>query len=90
MLAMLVSRARNSGQINGVVPHLIDEGLSVIFLENDLEQAKNLNLVSCAFEKNSCLKINFHESELFSLGEAKNNAPDYIQSFDCKEGAFSF
>jgi len=62
-----------------VVPHLVDDGLSILqyeddailFMENNLEQEKNLKLLLCAFEQLSGLKINFHKSELFCFGEAK-------------------
>ena len=45
--------------VHGLVPHLVDGGLSILqyvddtilFLENDLVLAKNLKLVLCAFEK---------------------------------------
>jgi len=58
MLAILISRAKEDEQIQGVVPHLIDDGLSVlqyaddtiIFMDNDLERAKNMKLLLCAFE----------------------------------------
>src|SRR6266540_6394632 len=50
MLAILIARAKEDNQFKGIVPHLIDDGLSIlqyaddtiIFMENDLEQAKNL------------------------------------------------
>ena len=98
MLAILVSRARENGQIEGVVPHLIDGGLSIlqyaddtiIFLENDMEQAKKLKLLLCAFEELSGLKINFHKSEVFCLGDAKGEVAAYVQLFGCKEGTFPF
>jgi len=98
MLAMLVSRARENGQIEGVVPHLIDGGLSIlqyaddtiIFLENDMEQAKKLKLLMCAFEELSGLKINFHKNEVFCLGDAKGEVAAYVQLFGCKEGTFPF
>ena len=59
MLAVLISRAKEMGQIQGVVPHLVDEGLSilqyaddaVIFMDNDIERAKNMKLLLCAFEQ---------------------------------------
>jgi hypothetical protein len=63
---------------------------SSVCLENNLEQAKNLKLVLCAFEELSGLKIIFYKSELFCLGEAKNCASEYIQLFGCKEGTFPF
>ena len=98
MLAILVSRARESNQVKGVVPYLVDSGLSilqyaddtVLFLEDDLEQAKNMKVVLCAFEKLSGLKINLHKSELFCLGDAKAKTETYIQIFGCKEGSFPF
>ena len=98
MLAVLVSRARECGQIKGVVPHLVDGGLSilqyaddtVLFLGDDIEQAKNLKLVLCTFEKLSGLKINFHKSELFCLGGTKRKTETYIQIFGCREGSFPF
>jgi len=78
MLAILMNRAKVDGQISGVVPHLIDGGLSILqyaddtilFMDHDLEKARNLNLLLCAFEQVSGLKINFHKSELFYFGNA--------------------
>jgi hypothetical protein len=73
-----MERAKNDGQIEGVVPHLVDGGLSIlqyaddmiIFMEHDLEKARNLKLILLAFEQLSGLKINFDNSELFCFGEA--------------------
>ena len=58
MLAILISWAKEAEQIEGVVPHLVEDGLSVlqyaddtiIFMDNDLETAKNMKLLLCAFE----------------------------------------
>jgi retron-type reverse transcriptase len=52
MLAILIKRPKMEGQIDGVVPHLVDDGLSIlqytddtiIFLEHGLEKAKK-NLI---------------------------------------------
>jgi hypothetical protein len=59
MLAVLIKRAKQNGQIQGVVPHLVDDGLSIlqyaddtiIFMEDDMEKAKNLKLLLCTFEQ---------------------------------------
>jgi hypothetical protein len=75
MLALLINRAKVDGQIRGVLPHLVDDGLSIlqyaydtiIFIDHDPKQAKNLKLLLCAFEQLSRLKINFHKSEIFLL-----------------------
>jgi hypothetical protein len=79
MLSLLIARAKDNGQIKGLVPHLIDGGISILqyaddtilFIENDLEQAKNMELLLCASERLAGLKINFHKSELFCYGNAK-------------------
>ena len=53
VLAVLTFTARDCNQIQGFVPYFVDDGLSVlqhaddtiIFLVDDIEQAKNLNLI---------------------------------------------
>ena len=80
------------------MPHLVDDGLSVlqyaddtnIFMDNDLERAKNMKLLLCAFEQLLGLKINFHKSELFCNGSAKDNQNEYAQIFGCNVGSFPF
>ena len=84
------------GQIAGVVPYLVDGGLSILqyaddtilFMEHDIEKAKNLKLILSAFEQLSGLKINFHKSELFCFGEAKETIQQYTYLFGCAQGQF--
>jgi hypothetical protein len=65
MLALIIKRAKADGQISGVIPHLVDDSLSIlqyaddtiIFLDHDLEKAKNMKLLLTAFEQLSALKI---------------------------------
>jgi hypothetical protein len=98
MLAILVSTAKNGGQFRGLVPNLVDDGLSILlyaddtilFMEDDLEEARNLKLVLVAFEKLSGLKISFHKSELFCFGKAKDRSKEYVELFGCVEGSFPF
>jgi hypothetical protein len=98
MLAVLIERSKNLDYFSGLVPHLVEDGLSILqyaddtilFLEDDLERAKNLKMVLCAFEKLSGLKINFHKSELFTFGETKEKTLEYVELFGCREGAFPF
>jgi hypothetical protein len=78
MLAILIKRAKVEGQFEGVILHLVDEGLSIlqyandtiIFMERDLEKARDMKLLLSAFEELLGLKINFHKSEIFCFGEA--------------------
>jgi hypothetical protein len=98
MLAILINMAKGEGHINGVVPHLVDDALSIIqyanytiiFLEHDMERAKNLKLLLCAFEQLSGLKINFHKSEIFCFGEAKEVQEEYSGIFGCQCGTYPF
>jgi hypothetical protein len=70
---------------------LVEEGLSILqyaddtilFMDHDIEQAKNLKLLLCVFDQLSGLKINFHKSELFCYGEAKKYHDQYIELFGC-------
>ena len=50
MLAILINRAKETGQVSGVVPHLVDNGLSILqyaddtilFMEHDMAKALSL------------------------------------------------
>jgi hypothetical protein len=94
MLAILIARAKEDEQIAGVVPHLVDDGLSIlqyaddtlIFMDHDLDKAQNMKLLLCAFEQALGLKINFHKSELLCFGQAQNEVEQYTTLFGCQEG----
>jgi hypothetical protein len=55
------------GQVDGLVPRLVDGGTSslqymddmVIFMEHNLEKELNIKLILCIFEQLSGLKLNF-------------------------------
>jgi hypothetical protein len=59
-------------------------------MDNDLEKAKNLKLLLGAFEQLSGLKINFHKSEIFCFGDAKDSECVYSQLFGCHTGTYPF
>ena len=61
---------------------------TILFMEHDLDKARNLKLLLSAFEQMSGLKINFHKSELFCFGEAIEAAADYADLFGCALGQF--
>jgi hypothetical protein len=89
---------KNNGDFSGVIPHLVDGGLSILqyaddtilFMEHDLVQAKNLKLVLSAFEQLSGLKISFHKRELYCYGAAKDLEFEYARLFGCKTGNTPF
>ena len=98
MLAILIERAKQDGQILGLVPHLVDGGIfilqyaddTIIFIDHDIEQAKNLKQLLCAFEQLFGLKINFHKSEVLCFGDARDLEYQYSQLFGCKIGSYPF
>ena len=81
-----------------MIPHLVDDSLSivqyaddtVIFMSHDMEKAINMKFLLCVFEQLSELKINFHKSEIFYFGKAKEYELAYSQLFGCKTGDFPF
>jgi retron-type reverse transcriptase len=80
MLAILIKRAKSEGKIESVIPHLVNDGLSILqyaddtilFMKHDLDRERNMKLLLSAFEELPGLKINFHKSEVFYFGEAKD------------------
>jgi hypothetical protein len=97
MLSILIERAKEDGQVGGLIPHLVDGGLSILqyaddtilFLEHDLNKVVNMKLILCLFEELSGLKINFHKSEIF-FGKAKEEEDQYKQIFGCDAGQLPF
>jgi len=59
ILAILIARAKDAGQVEGVIPHLIQDGLSILqyaddtvtFMSHDVEKAINMKLLLSTFEQ---------------------------------------
>ena len=98
MLAILINRAKDESQVMEIVPHLVDGDLSILqyaddtifFMDHDIEKATNMKMLLCAFEQLSGLKINFHKSEIFYFGQAKEMEQQYSQLFGCQSGMYPF
>jgi hypothetical protein len=98
MLAVLINRAKSEGQTKGVIPDLTDDGLSImqyvddtiLFMDHNIDQARNIKLLLSAFEQMSGLKINFHKSEIFCFGQVKEEERQYEQLFGCQVGLYPF
>jgi hypothetical protein len=96
MLVVFIERAKSEGEIERVIPHLLDGGLSIIqyaddtiiFMDHDIKKARNLKLILSAFEHLSGLKINLHKSELFCFGGAQDHVADYANLFGCGQVQF--
>jgi hypothetical protein len=59
-------------------------------MEHDFEKAVNMKLILRFFEELPGLKINFHKSEIFCFGKAKEEEEQYKQLFDCETGSLPF
>ena len=98
MMAVLINRAKQDGQVQDIIPHLVDDGLSILqytddtilFMDHDIEHEKNMKLLLSVFEQLSGLKIIFHNSELFGYGAAKEFENEYTELFGCKMGQYPF
>jgi hypothetical protein len=96
MLAIIIQRAKEDDQVDGLILHLVDGGVSIlqyaddtiIFMENNLEKALNMKLILYLFEQLSGLKINFHKSELYCFSQAKDLEDSYKELFGCESGSF--
>jgi hypothetical protein len=57
MLAILIAWTKETGQVGGLIPHLVEGGVSILqyaddtilFMEHDLEKAVNMKLILCIF-----------------------------------------
>ena len=97
-MTIFIGRSKQNGRVEGLVPHLVDGGVSILqyadntilFMEHDIAKARNMKLILCLFEQLSRLKINFHKSELFGFGKAKEEQDAYRQLFGCELGSLPF
>jgi len=95
---ILINKAKYEGQVMGIVPHVIDGGLSILqyadntilFMDHDIEKATNMKMLLCDFEQLSGPKINYHKSEIFCFGQAKELEQQYLQLFGHQSGKYPF
>jgi hypothetical protein len=76
--------------VEGGVSILQYDDDTILFMEHDLDKALNMKLILCIFEQLSGLKINFHKSEIFCFGKAKEVQDEYKILFGCDIGALPF
>ena len=58
ILAILIKRAKDDGQIRGVIPYLVDDGLlilqyaddTILFLDHDIKKTQNMKVLLSFFE----------------------------------------
>jgi hypothetical protein len=78
---IIIERAKEDGQVGGLIPHLVEDGISMLQYADDTilfcfgtspPKDVNMKLILCSFEELSGLKIYFHKSEFFCFGKAND------------------
>ena len=95
-LSAMLSRANNVGLIHGLVPNLVDGGLThlqytddtVLLLKFNPVNLRNVRLILSCYEAMSGMKINFDKSEVFTVGLTEAEQQTVAASLSCKLGAF--
>jgi hypothetical protein len=59
-------------------------------MSHDVQKAVNMKYLLSTFEQVSGLKINFHKSEIFCFGKAKDHEEFYSQLFGCVIAKYPF
>jgi hypothetical protein len=93
-LATMLSNAKTAGEIKGLVPHLIEGGIThlqyaddtIIFLNMDDQSIIYTKFLLYCFENMSGLKINYQKSEVFALGCSEEEMTRVAQMFNCNIG----
>ena len=90
----MLSRACVAGMIKGLVPHLVEGGLThlqyaddtILLLQFDLQTLRNVRVILSCYEALSGMKINFEKSEIFSVGLSVVEMDVAAEMLGCKSG----
>nr|XP_051208064.1 uncharacterized protein LOC127323999 [Lolium perenne] len=97
-LSVILSAAASAGHIHGLVPHLLPGVIThlqyaddtLILIQGSDEDIANLKFLLMCFEDMSGLKINYHKSEVFVLGQRISERNAIANKLNCKLGNFPF
>ena len=92
----MLNLACRQGELEGLVPHLIENGLShlqyaddtVIFIKNSQISLRNLKFILFCYEAMSGMKINYEKSEVFVVGIEETEHLHIAEFFGCKVGVW--
>jgi hypothetical protein len=93
-LSTMLNKAREGGFIKGLVPNLVEGGLThlqyaydtIICLEVDENSIAHTKFLLYCFESLSSLKINYHKSEVMVMGVSDEESARIGNVLNCKEG----
>jgi hypothetical protein len=97
-LSTMLDAAARAGHLRGVVPHLIQGGVThlqyaddaILLLDLYDVSIANLKFILIAFEILSGLKINYLKSKVIIMGVPPSEQARVAQALNCKEGKFPF
>jgi hypothetical protein len=92
----MITTAKESGHLRGLVPHLVDGGLThlqyaddtLFFLDFSEQSIVTMKFLLYCYEAMSGLKINYEKSELFVVGVEDEERIRVANLFNCKVGSF--
>ena len=90
----ILATVKCKGHIKGVVPHLVEGGLThiqyvddtVILMDLDDKTIRNTKFLLYCFEWMSGLKINYHKSEVLVFGATEDEQTRVANMLNCKIG----
>lgn len=96
VLARMLDRGRAAGLIKGLCPELCEGGIislqyaddTLLFLEAEERNSINMRWILTCFEQLSGMRINYHKSELITLGLEDSEDVKFLDIFQCVQGNF--
>lgn len=93
-LADMLTRAKEAGHLQGLVPHLVEGGLThlqyaddtILFMTNSDNNIAVVKFLLFCFEEMSGLKINYPKSEVIVVGANKEEYERVANLLNCKIG----
>ena len=95
-LGTMITAAKDAGHLRGLVPHLIEGGIThlqyaddtVLFLELEEASIATIKFLLYCYEAMSGLKINYEKSEVLVLGVDQEEQERVAHLFNCQVGDF--
>jgi hypothetical protein len=95
-LASIMRKGSQERLIKGLIPELVDGGLThlqyaddtIIFLHAEEHSIANVKFLLYCFENMSELKINYQKSEVYVLGASKEESAQIANWVNCRDGVF--
>jgi hypothetical protein len=92
----MLSKAASHNLIRGLFPEHVPGGVislqyaddTILFIENNLEKARNVKWALTYFEQVSDMKVNYNKSELVAVNLKPEEVDCFKEIFDCVVGSF--